>query len=339
MMRILLGVCLLAASLVGQGTVYSPDSSATTGKVNIVPLGGKGPSGSFQTMRTQVIVPRSALSAGGSKITDLGFAAADVGEYRYKSIEVRLAHLKGSKPVAKFAGNLSGAVTVLKKAPFVYKFAKKDSWAFLGLTGSFLHDGKRDLVIDLTIVGAYFTGSTAGSHRSDKAPQKVYMLNYNATKHTSGYGPYDGGPKIALKVLGQGVVSLGPGCKGSDQRIPSVALTPRPALGKTSTVRLASGLPKAIGVLFLGNSDTLFGALKLPMGLDSFGAKGCFLRTNILVMNGLQLDAAGQASQSIPIPSTSTLKGGLLVFQWAVVDAKANALGLSFSNGAKATIQ
>ncbi|PIE22431.1 MAG: hypothetical protein CSA62_12515 [Planctomycetota bacterium] len=337
MLQFALMACLLLGQvLFAQHQVFVPDASAIAGKVNIVPLGGKGPTGSFQNMRTQLFVPAKLLPSGGGELQDLAFAAANVGSYRYSKLQIRLAHLKGTTVKKRFADNLAGAVLVLDKGSHSYGFAKKDSWAWLGLGAKFVHDGKRDLVIDIVIQGAFFSGASPGSRRGDSEPRKLFALDYRlSSPKASGFGPYASGPKIALRFKSAGVVYFGKGCQGSNRKPLQLAVSATPRLGNAFRVQLRDALAKAPVLLLWGGGDKRFGGLSLPFDLGVMGAQGCKLYVELLALVALAADKQGALSQAIPVPNDPKLSGLKLYFQCCALDAKANLLGLSFSNATK----
>ncbi len=330
---------LTGSLLEAQNLVYVPDGKSSVGVLNSIPLGGKGPNGAFQNMRTQILVPARFLPSAGSTITDLGFAAGGKGTYSYKTFKVVLSHLKGTKLQATFDANLADPVEVLNVNGFKYDFPKADAFHPLRLKGAFKHDGKRDLVVEILIQGAFFNGSSPGSRRSTSL-ETVFALSYDPTKPVkAGWGPYPQGAKLMLEMNGGKVIVFGSGCKGSDGKVPGIAWSRAPATGTSLNASLGSGKPSSAAMLLIGMSASKYGTLNLPLDLKGLGAPGCSLLTEILLMLPARTSKTGTANQLLPIPADANLRGKLLVGQWAVVDGKANLLGLCFSNGAKATIR
>ncbi|MCB9919297.1 MAG: hypothetical protein H6832_12920 [Planctomycetes bacterium] len=328
---------LVVPRLVAQ-VVSVPDSNAAIGTINIVPLGGKA-AGQTQDIRTQILVPKSALPAVGSKIRELAFAAASVGKYQYQSCRIQLAHLPDARAgtlSATFAQNLSGAVTVLDKTPFTYEFKVADSWQRVGLTSPFLHDGNHDLVVDIEIRGAFFNGTSPGSRRSSTL-ETVYALGYDG-KMTTGYGPFLAGAKLQFTLDNGSLLYVGTGCKASNGKAPLLTFDVPPALGGKTTATVDDVAPSLATLLFFGTSDQAYGAWKLPFALDGIGATGCTLRTDVLLIFGATASASGSAQFQLVFPSDPKFSGVTVTAQGVVLDAKANAPGLVTSRLGKARL-
>jgi hypothetical protein len=75
-----------------------------------------------------------------------------------------------------------------------------------------------------------------------------------------------------------------------------------------------------------------FGALAVPFDLTGLGAPGCLVEVDALGANFALADGAGVDFWSIATPSTLVFIGLPIQQQLAVLDAGANALGLSTSN-------
>jgi len=127
----------------------------------------------------------------------------------------------------------------------------------------------------------------------------------------------------------------GKGCLGSNGVPSHVASNPKgyPYIGTTSTYTLNSGPKNWLAVMFLGFSQTQWGAVPLPFALDSVGAKGCQLLAPPTFEFGAGTNASGTASVPIPHPNDVRLIGLDFYTQFAGFDRAANPLGLSFSNG------
>ena len=94
-------------------------------------------------------------------------------------------------------------------------------------------------------------------------------------------------------------------------------------------------------LLAIGASDTTWAGLNLPLNLAALGAPGCSLQVGPLVwIAGATIggDPRGTVLHDLgPLPRTSPLAGGILFVQSAVLEAKANKLGMRFSNHLRAT--
>ena len=129
-------------------------------------------------------------------------------------------------------------------------------------------------------------------------------------------------------------------------------------LDGTSCIPNLSGLPAdadaasqnlgSSAVLFLrgnrsqGNGMVLLGLEKKIQDLTPFGAPGCSLYLNPLVMAPIALvsqpGGLGHASLAVPIPYDKGLEKMSYYSQWMLHDQEHNSLNLTFSNVVKATI-
>jgi len=126
---------------------------------------------------------------------------------------------------------------------------------------------------------------------------------------------------------------------GSGNATPAIGNAGTPVIGKTFDVLVSDAkTTPGLGILLWGFSDTTWGAIPLPWALDALGARGCSLLTSIDLVGGSAINSAGQGSLTIAVPNSTALYKLAMFFQWAVVDAAANGLGLAFSEGGKAVI-
>jgi hypothetical protein len=342
--QILLAGALLSLPLVAQTKVYVPSNSPGAGTMNLAPLGGKALSGSSQNMRTQVRIPRSRLPAGGSQIQQLAFSSSSVGSYRYSTLVVQLAHFKGTKLTTNFANNVVGPETVFSAKAFV--FSKADTWSWIKLDKVFDHDGKSDLVVDIVIQGARYSGQTgssiAGSRRSDGSSglERIYALSYSSSNPAkTGYGPYPGGPKMALDVVAAKTIeTYGTACKDSQGKLPTIQMNKSPAPGLPMSFSGGSSGAIQGSFLLFGVDKTRFGTIPLPLKLDTLGGPGCWLEVSILLVLPGDKPSGTFSTQVWTLPKDPTLVGIDLYGQWLLLDPKANRLGLVFSQGLRARI-
>jgi hypothetical protein len=82
--------------------------------------------------------------------------------------------------------------------------------------------------------------------------------------------------------------------------------------------------------LAFGIGSRLLG-LPLPVPLDVIGAPGCFLQTTMGVIVPGLADGSGRAEWSVPMNFSDRFS--IMDAQGLVLDAAANALGATFSNG------
>lgn len=337
-MRTLLVPIAAAAAAALPAQVYVPDGTASAGPINNVPMGGKGPTGIYQNLRTQIRVPASFLPGTGATVTDVGFAGGSTGNYTYTRLQVRLAHLAGAALDPTFANNLAGAVLVLDKSSGARFDVVQDQWRTLGLTASFAHDGRRDLVVDVTIQGAFFNGVTPGTRRSDVL-ESVFAPAYDiGNPAPGGLGPYPTGAKLMLRLGGDSVVIVGTGCPKADARPIQIGHAGAPRLGTTFTLSASAATPNTSLLLLLGANESAFGGLTLPYDLAGLGAPGCVLRTDVLLTLTAGADASGAASLGLKLPDDANLVGRPLLGQWAGPAPGANPLGVVLSAMARATL-
>lgn len=333
---VLVSAFVACMSLTAQ--VYVPDNVPNAGPINYAPLGAKGPSGPSQNLRTQIRVPASALPSGGSTIVDVGLAGASTGYYGYSQLEVRLAHLAASGFALDFAANLAGAVVVLQKSTARVD-TLQDQWKAIGLTGSFPHDGVRDLVVDIVIQGATFTGTAAGTHRSGTL-ETVFATDYFlSAPPATGDGPYLAGAKLMLTLQSGALVVVGQGCPKANQTPVTIAASGTAALGTQLTVRATAATPSTSLLLLLGASETTYGSLTLPYDLAPLNAPGCLLRTDIVASPTVAADATGSASSAFTLPTDAALRGRPILFQWFAPAPGANGLQGVLSAMLRATLQ
>ncbi len=325
----------------GQVCAGVPDENAGAGKSNQIPFGGRGPTGPFQNVRYQLLVPASSLPGKGGTVSTLQFAPVVSGRYHFDLLEVRLAHLKGKTLSTVFDDNLGGAVTVLSKSRWYWSIPKADTWTSLPVEKKFTWDGSRDLVIEIVTQGASCSSASPGFHRSNTL-KCVYFLGYDTAKPAkSGYGPLVGGLRVRFCFGGGGggLTLFGKGCKGSNGKVPVLSAPSPPVGGKPFQVRASSAPAGAAGLLLLGNDTKKFGSLALPFSLAGIGAPGCSLYINILTGSAAQVGSNGTATLSLSIPSGTAYRGLLFRLQWIFLDSKANPAGLVLSAAGTAKIQ
>lgn len=120
--------------------------------------------------------------------------------------------------------------------------------------------------------------------------------------------------------------------------VPLLSNTGLPSINATFTIGLSQAKPNTAAGLITGFSQTKYGAFQLPLDLTPFGAPGCNLLTSFDIMIPAAVDGSGAASSKFAIPNDTKLRGLIFYNQYFVLDAAINALGLVWSNAAKATI-
>ena len=121
-----------------------------------------------------------------------------------------------------------------------------------------------------------------------------------------------------------------------DYKIPSLSNTGRPVLGTSFDIDLSDALPVTFAVLAQGLSDQVSASGPLPLPLP--GAPGCDLLVSPDATDFAITDANGAADWTITVPNSSALEGAEIFYQWVVLDAQANSIGLVTSNGGRALL-
>lgn len=124
---------------------------------------------------------------------------------------------------------------------------------------------------------------------------------------------------------------FGIGCAGTSG-IPGLRHTTPPVVSSNFDVVL-SNVPASPGlaVVLSGLSHTASGALPLPFDFGLIGGPGCLVHVSS-EFSQVAVAAGGSAPSSFAVPNNSGLLGFLIYQQAVVLDAAANALGLTTSN-------
>ncbi|MCB9920212.1 MAG: trypsin-like peptidase domain-containing protein [Planctomycetes bacterium] len=102
---------------------------------------------------------------------------------------------------------------------------------------------------------------------------------------------------------------------------------------------LADQLPaRAPAILVQGYSHTSWGSLRLPLPLRSFGGGDCKIGVSHDSTFVHGADAEGRVKHRVRIPPLRGIGGVSVYYQWLVLDARANALGLSMTDVACARV-
>ncbi len=112
-----------------------------------------------------------------------------------------------------------------------------------------------------------------------------------------------------------------------------------PFAGQKWGAHAHNGLGGTFAFLILGTSNTSWGGIPLPFDLTPLGAPGNYVRCSHDLVFTTTLSGTGPgkgyAGLSWTVPTVA--KGLSLYYQWYMIDAKANTLGLVVSNARKAT--
>ncbi len=127
--------------------------------------------------------------------------------------------------------------------------------------------------------------------------------------------------------------------EGCGNPAPTMAMATNPVIGRRLETRITAGAAFAPALTFLGASDRVWSGIPLPLDLSGLGAVGCSLLASMDAQLPFVLtDALGEAGYALSIPNDLGLVDQTLFFQTIVVDARANALGLSLSAGHAVTL-
>lgn len=136
------------------------------------------------------------------------------------------------------------------------------------------------------------------------------------------------GPTPAATML-----VFGAGCPGSNTLVPTLGYQGRPVLGASFDLQLTNG-PAAGGALaVIGSSRTHDGAVALPRDLAVLGMPGCTQSTDVIGTLFQLTNGAGAATATFALPNLPVFAGVRIPQQWICLDAGANALGATTSNG------
>jgi hypothetical protein len=122
-------------------------------------------------------------------------------------------------------------------------------------------------------------------------------------------------------------------CVPQGNAVPTLANDGVPEIGARFDLKLALAKANTGAVLFVGNSNTTWGSIALPLDLVTFGAPTCFLRVSPDIQAGLATDAVGGATVPITLPIDNSMVGLSFHNQFAIADSGANALGVAVTNG------
>lgn len=130
----------------------------------------------------------------------------------------------------------------------------------------------------------------------------------------------------------------GAGCAGT-RGAPQLAWFGTPMVGSSLQVHLNRAVPGTFAFLVFGDSATIANGTPLPYSLGGLGAPNCNVVAapvgNVLSPTD---PATGQAIFTMNLPNMAAAIGYQVFHQWFCLDAAANALGLTVSNGGAATI-
>ncbi len=135
------------------------------------------------------------------------------------------------------------------------------------------------------------------------------------------------------------LVYYGNQCPGAGGKEPYVAFGGYPTQGNSQfSFGIANAAANTPALGFLGFSRTTYNGVPLPMDLGA-GMPGCSLQTSIVAVLNLFTDAQGKAPVAAPVPVNPALAGVHVTAQFAIADSKANAAGISTTEGVEIIIR
>ncbi|MEZ5988160.1 MAG: hypothetical protein R3F30_03380 [Planctomycetota bacterium] len=327
-------LALLAGPCPAQTTkvVWQTDNKHTL-EANAFPWGSQG-------VRYQTIIDKAVIGGSKVRIQDVMVSGVQVpAEIQYADIEIRMGATGESVPVADWTRNNPASTTVYR-GPMRIRFVP-GQWNGIGLPlpFDFTPTTARPNLCFEVIVWKALVPSTFQTNfyfpQSDTQIHRAYLYRWvqggGASNTTAPDTSSESGAKIGLLLEGGAFVTVGTGCTGSGSNQPLAILSPgAPTQGTKQTVHLTGALPGSHAMLCFGVTLGGQGPVTLPLELGPYGAPNCVLWVPPVHVAGAVVDATGAARHDVVIPPGTA---GFRVFlQWWDLDAKANALGLTFSD-------
>ena len=339
MLRILSLVAALAVAgtTSAQRCFYLPDNTAGSGSGNVIPFGHKSPTdGNWSNQKYQAIFPTSTLGSVPGRITALGFVPRSTGHRQFDSIRIKFNQITASTMTANFASNLgTGATTVLDSKNYGW-VETAGKWCRVGLQLPFVYIPQRgNLIIEIEVRGAGMPDTTLSHPGFRQASiQRLYAFGWTGTPPATGSLSNSSGLAMELCFETNDASAYGQGCPGSNNMTPMHGYGGSAKLGSKLSFDLANAIPSRPVILIMGWNNRS----PLPIDLSAAGAPGCFLYQSLDLSGALATNSSGAASAPLPIPSSTSLTGMKIYTQFAILDLKANKLGLAFSNYGRALL-
>jgi hypothetical protein len=183
------------------------------------------------------------------------------------------------------------------------------------LVNSFFVDAKTD---------DYLEGSRDGNG-------DLFVLAHNGEKVYPGIGSgtvptQNSVTGIWYRPFTRGVYSaFGAGCPGTGGYTPTSFGLGTPRAGTMWGLGVASGVGGGLGLLLIGDSNTSFNSIPLPLDLAGIGRPGCFLRVSVVIILSNPLGGAsgvgGAGLAVIPVLLPNETRGITSYSQWATFDS------------------
>lgn len=287
---------------------YVPVNNSSSGICNTLPM-------STSQIRFQILVDARYLPSQPSRITDVALAPCAPPLLSFQQLEVRLAHTSLSNfrnNNTNFNRNLGPCPIVLHSGPLTWT-AVANTWSPLNVTGSFAHDGRRNVIVEIRYYGASASG--VGCYRDTVVP-RLYAFGpgqYVATTGVTDSGTTEAGPRLRLSTSPMFVL-LGPD---------SLRLGQRGAL-------TATGLPGGQTAQFaasLAQAPVLnFGRCKLRLAVDGLFRFSVAGGAPIFAGYAASITATGQLTATMTPPNFPALVG-LCVYNAALAYSTSGITG------------
>lgn len=177
-----------------QAQAYVPTNNPSSGSCNTLPM-------NVPQIRFQVIVDARYLPSQPSRITDVALAPCGSGQRSFQQFQLRIAHTplpNFRNGNTNFVRNLGPCPTELHSGSLVWN-ATGSTWSPFNVTGSFAHDGRRNLIVEIR----YFGASGGVSCYRDSVVPRLYAFGsgtYAAMTGTTEGGTSDAGPRLRLST-------------------------------------------------------------------------------------------------------------------------------------------
>jgi len=289
----------VSSAVPAQRLVYVPDASPSQGSCNGIPFG------SGTEWRYHVLVTAGQLGSLPGRIVDLAFTPCWNGTFTANPFEVRMAHSYSAQLTKNFQTNFGGNLTTLYQGAAGWRYAA-DQWSPIGLQRHFDFDGRNSLVVEIR----YKAGQGGASfRRSDNLPR---AYQYGTAAYASPMATFldTGGLKMRFTVKEIYLTGSGSGAPGTAYRF---ALTSRTDPGRAYQLGTSLGRgPVPIGsrLLHLWPDTLLLASVSNTLPSVFSGYVGV-------------LDASGQATARLHLPSGSWLRGITFHTAFIVLDPKA----------------
>jgi hypothetical protein len=276
--------------------------------------------------RTQVRIPAVFLQNVPHLITELSFAQRGGWTlHHFDQLVVRMGHTTAGPLTANFAQNVTTPLqTVLVVDNHDWLFGPGPAWIPVGLQVPFQFlPGQGDILVEIRTTGATVT-ETLWSLGGPAVVQGEMVLG----QMTSGTGSVYNAPLLRLCVDHPEVSLHGHNCPGTGGTAPLLGITGVPTPGAQPTFWLSNAPPNGIAIAAYGfDNEPPF-----PVNLTPFGATGCVQYFPLVLLEPVLTNGLGIGQHALPLSSSPSVVGNIILGQYFVLDPGANALGITASN-------